>query len=145
MPSQNYNNHVRYYIPHHLVFYSLIGILFFISVYGICRYPQERLLWGIAGCLDLLLGFLSFMLRQHYALMLQNRVVKLELRFRYYVLTQKSFDIVEAQLSDGQIYALRFAPDNELPALAERAAKEGLSADAIKRAIRNWLPDRMRV
>jgi hypothetical protein len=85
------------------------------------------------------------MLRQHYSLINQNRIVRLELRFRYYVLTQKRFEEVEAKLSAGQVYALRFAPDEELPAQIERALKENISPDEIKRSIKNWLPDTMRV
>jgi hypothetical protein len=40
-----------------------------------------------------------------------------------------------------QIAALRFASDAELPALLERAAREQLPPVAIKRAIKNWVPD----
>ena len=85
------------------------------------------------------------MMRQHYALINQNRTVRLELRLRYFILTQKRFEEVEARLKSSQIYALRFAPDTELPALVERALNENLSGDDIKRAIKQWLPDTMRV
>jgi len=37
--------------------------------------------------------------------------------------------------------ALRFASDAELPALLERADREQLSSDQIKKAIKNWVPD----
>ena len=40
-----------------------------------------------------------------------------------------------------QIVALRFASDAELPGLLERAEREQLTADQIKRAIKNWVPD----
>lgn len=85
------------------------------------------------------------MLRQHYALTVQNRVVRLEMRLRYYQLTHTRFEEIEPRLSFGQIAALRFASDDELPALTNRALQEQLSPDAIKRSIKNWLPDEMRV
>lgn len=85
------------------------------------------------------------MLRQHYALMNQNRIVRLELRFRYYVLTQRRFEELEQKLSLNQLFALRFAADEEFPDLAERSVHEQLSPDEIKRCIKNWLPDKMRV
>jgi hypothetical protein len=44
-------------------------------------------------------------------------------------------------LTKRQVVALRFASDDELPALVERAARESMSADRIKRAITTWRPD----
>jgi hypothetical protein len=37
--------------------------------------------------------------------------------------------------------SLRFASDAELGTLVERADREHLTADQIKKAITNWLPD----
>lgn len=103
------------------------------------------MLWLMAGFVIFLIVWLALMLRQHYALGNQNRIVRLEMRLRYYQLTGKRFEGAEKQLSFGRIAALRFAPDEELPALVELALKEHLSADEIKRRIKNWLPDTMRV
>ncbi len=85
------------------------------------------------------------MMRQHYALGNQNRIVRLELRFRYYVITGKRLEPLESKLSFGQLAALRFASDEELAALVERALKENLSDRQIKKLIVRWLPDHMRV
>jgi len=99
---------------------------------------------AISGLL-VIIAWLSFMMRQHYALNNQNRIVRLELRFRYYVLTGKRLEPIEQKLSFGQLAALRFASDEELPALTERAVNENLSSDAIKKSIKNWQADNMRV
>lgn len=145
MPKQNYENHVRYYPPHHFILYPVLGLLFAVSLgLAVCNSDQMLIWCFIAVCL-LSVILLSLMLRQHYALTNQNRIVRLEMRFRYYVLTRQRFEPIEAQLSQGQVFALRFASDEELPALAERALKENLTPDQIKRSIRNWLPDDMRV
>ena len=85
------------------------------------------------------------MMRQHYALTLQNRIVLMELRYRYYVLTGKRLESIEGNLNEGQLFALRFAPDEELEGLAQRAVQESLSPDAIKKAIKNWNADDRRV
>jgi hypothetical protein len=45
------------------------------------------------------------------------------------------------QLSPKQIVALRFASDAELGDLLDRAIRDRLSPDDIKRAIRQWRPD----
>lgn len=106
---------------------------------------SEKYLWVAIGIGFACLTWVAFMLRQHYALTVQNRLVLQELRYRYFVTTGKRFEPIEEQLTDGQLFALRFAPDEELPALAERALCDQLSADAIKKAIVNWKPDHRRV
>jgi hypothetical protein len=92
------------------VFYPL-GI----ALAGLCAYeaytqPAQRCLWLALGCLAGLVLYLSFMLRQHYALMNQNRIVRLELRFRYYVLTQQRFEPLEQKIiyGPGLCFALCF-------------------------------------
>jgi hypothetical protein len=44
-----------------------------------------------------------------------------------------------------QIVALRFASNEELAALAQRAADQSLSPDAIKREVKQWRADLYRV
>ena len=55
------------------------------------------------------------------------------------------FEPMEQLLNDGQIFALRFAPDEELPKLVQRAVAEKMSGNQIKKAIVNWFPDHQRV
>lgn len=145
MDQQNYSNHIRYYAPHHFVFYSIILVASGWSGWHIFSMPERRDEWIGITLIIFLLGWLSFMLRQHYALTNQNRIVRLEVRLRYYQLAGKRFESIENRLSFGQMAALRFASDEEFVQLTERALSENLSPDAIKRAIKNWLPDHMRV
>lgn len=145
MEQQNYKNHVRYYTPHHFVFYPVLLAGVVIAIRCTMLFPDQQYLWTAMIVLLVLIGLLSYMMRQHYALNNQNRIVRLELRLRYYILTQQRLEPIEQQLSFGQLAALRFASDEELPALVERAVQERLSADEIKRAIKNWQPDYMRV
>ena len=145
MKKQDYSNHVRYYAPHHFIFYPLTLVLLVLTIRGAVVHTSERNEWLVMSALVVLLIWLSFMLRQHYALTVQNRVVRLELRFRYYTLTQKRLELLEDRLSFGQLAALRFASDEELPALVERALTEKLSPKEIKKQIREWKGDHMRV
>jgi hypothetical protein len=73
-----------------------------------------------------------------FALRAQDRAIRAEENLRYFVLTGK---LLPSNLRMGQIIALRFAPNEELIALVERAATEALSAKEIKQAIQNWKPD----
>jgi hypothetical protein len=143
MKKQDYSNHVRYYPAHHFVFYPII-IAFLITSISFAIKENNNLWWVMSGII-FLLGWLSFMMRQHYALILQNRIVRLEMRYRYFRLTQNAFEPVEMKLSFGQLAALRFASDDELPALVQKTLAENLSPTAIKKSIVNWLPDHMRV
>lgn len=142
---QNYKNHSRYYIPHHYFFYPMIFAGLVVCVSKAFRTTDDFWLWTFLALVFVVVGWLSFMLRQHYAMTLQNRIVVLELKFRYFVLTGKRLDLLEDQLSFGQIAALRFASDAELPALVDRAVLEGLSPDEIKKSIKVWLSDHSRV
>ncbi|MCD6065262.1 MAG: hypothetical protein K0S33_88 [Bacteroidetes bacterium] len=145
MSQQNYSNHKRYYTSHHFVFYPVLGALLLFSLYCCFTYSKNRMIWAVITALCAAVIWLSFMLRQHYALGNQNRIVILEMRLRYFTLTGKRMEEIEDRLSFGQIAALRFAPDEEFLPLLERTLKEKLEADAIKRAIKNWKPDYRRV
>ena len=145
MKEQNYNNHLRFYPPHHFVFYPVAFILTVASGVCIFKYPFQQLQFIFITAILVLIIWLAFMLRQHYALNNQNRIVRLEMRLRYYQLTQKRFEPLEQQLSFNQIAALRFASDEELPDLIRRAINESLPPKDIKQAIKNWIPDNMRV
>lgn len=145
MEAQNYKNHIRYYTAHHFVFYPVVILLFIACITGLCLTTEQHLLWIVLAALTAALGWFSFMTRQHYSLGNQNRIARLELRFRYYVLTHKRFEEIESRLSLSQVLALRFASDEELEALIQKTIRENLSPDAIKRSVKNWTPDYMRL
>ena len=142
---QNYKNHIRFYPPHHFVFYPLMLILFTVAVTQIFIREGDKLVWIFISLIIAAVIWLSFMLRQHYALTLQNRLVLMELRYRYYMVTGQRLESLEGQLTEGQLFALRFAPDNELGALVQKVLAENLKPDAIKKAIVNWKGDYRRV
>lgn len=145
METQNYNNHIRFYIPHHFVFYPVIIVLLSSAIYYAVSEEHNRLLWTFISVLIVVIGWLSYMMRQHYALTLQNRIIRLEMRYRYFLLTKNKFEPLEEILTESQIFALRFASDEELPLLVEKTVSEKLSANTIKKNIVNWLPDNERV
>lgn len=144
MKAQNYSNHKRYYIPHHFIFYPVVLTCAGVSAYRIFHPSGEALIWLAIMGLFLLLAALSFMMRQHYALNNQNRIIRLEVYYRYFASTNKRLDTLEKPLSFSQLAALRFASDEEFVSLAERAIQENLSAAEIKKSIKQWKPDYMR-
>ena len=144
MKKQSYKNHVRYYVPHHFIFYPLMLALIGLCI-GYATGDDNKLEWFFMALLFFSVIVLSFMLRQHYALTLQDRIVLLELRYRYYATTGQRLEPFEDKLSKGQLFALRFAPDEELDSLLQKAITEGLSADKIKQSVHNWKADNQRV
>ena len=144
MKTQSYKNHIRFYPPHHFVYYPIVLAFLSFSIYFAFT-TEDKLLWSFISAIFVVLFCLAFMLRQHYALTLQNRIVRLELRYRYLATTGQRFEEIERKLEDAQLFALRFAPDEELAGLTNRVLNENLSGDDIKKAIKNWKGDYERV
>jgi len=145
METQNYKNHIRFYPPHHFVFYPVMLILLGTSIYFIIADESLRAIWIFISILILAIILVSFMLRQHYALTLQDRIIRLEIRYRYFALTGERLELLENKISDSQLFALRFAPDEELPGLVNKAISENLSGTQIKKSIQKWRADNHRV
>ena len=85
------------------------------------------------------------MLRQHYALGLQDRLIINEFKFRYFALTGKRLETLSYQFSDAQIFALRFSEDEDLIELINKTIENDWSSSEIKQNIKNWKADNKRI
>ncbi|MCF6224329.1 MAG: DUF6526 family protein [Flavobacteriaceae bacterium] len=142
MSTQNYSNH-RYFVPiYH--YFTLIGIVILLigSIVNLVKSSHDNMYSASLLVLgSLLLAFTAFYARS-FALKAQDRAICAEENFRHYILTKKT---LPQALTVRQIIGLRFASDEELPALIERAIKEKMSEEAIKKSIKNWKGDYYRV
>ena len=145
MGTQNYNNHRKFYPPHHFIYLPLLFIAELFGIYKIFANSESQLLWLLFSVVIFLILYLGIMVRQHYALGLQNRLVRLEFKQRYFELFNKRSDEVEEKLNFGQIAALRFTYDEEFKELLYKALKENVSGDQIKKSIKKWRPDHYRI
>lgn len=142
MSEQNFSNHARmhplfHYVASPLVIAGLIG-----SVVNLIKgRPESHYDAALIVVLFLSLLFIGSMVRT-YSLKVQDRAIRAEESLRHFVLTGKPLD---SRLRSSQIIALRFASDAEFPALAQKAAEEGLSSKEIKQSIQNWRADHNRV
>jgi hypothetical protein len=144
MPIQTYTNH-RQMVPmyHYVLFFLLvltqIGSLvnFFKSLGDHQRIYGASLIVVLTWCVLMLFFFCRM-----FALKAQDRAIRAEENLRHYVLTGR---LLDSRLNIQQVIALRFAADEEFPALAKQAAEENLSNDSIKRVIKNWRADYHRV
>lgn len=145
MKNQTYQNHVRYYPFHHFVITPLT-IAFLVwtiwrADFSTSELTESSLYHILLGIIVVLVPFLA----RIYALKLQNRIILSEMRMRYFQLTGKFLDPLEAKLKLSQLIALRFASDEELISLMEKAASTKMSPQEIKKAIQNWKGDYRRV
>jgi len=80
-----------------------------------------------------------------FALTVQDRVIRLEMRLRMQQLLPSELRPRISEFSVSQLVALRFASDAELPVLAKKVLDEKLNdRKAIKKMIRDWQPDLLR-
>lgn len=136
--SQSYANHV------HRPTLTIVGYVFLLLalVAFVFRWRE------IGGRATFALGLLALVMAvatllaisRIYITRLQDRIIKLEMRMRAAALLPQQQHML-GQLTNKQIAALRFASDQEVPALVERAAREQLKPDDIKRAVKVWVPD----
>ena len=146
MPTKNTP---MFYPWHHFV---LLPLALIMAGYTILRYTKvtgdddqiARLWFSMAVLAVVSLGTLV-LLRQHYALKLQDRIIRLEVRQRYFEVSGQRFAALEQQLSLSQIISLRLAGDAELPALAQAAAAEKLTPKDIQARITDFQFDALRV
>ena len=145
MKTQNYSNHKRYYIPHHFIFLPILAGLQTLGVWKYFNDKENTLIWLLFSVIIFLIIYLTVMVRQHYALENQNRIIRLAFQQRYFEIFGERSDQVIKQLRFSQIAALRFAYDEEFKALLAQALNKNISGDEIKKSIKNWRPDYHRV
>ncbi len=147
--SQNLKNHRQYYPLHHFIFYplSLVLLIFsIVKIFSFVNVNQDLLVvWCMISGLIILMIVLSFMLRQHYALGLQDRIIVNEFKLRYFALTGNRLENSTYQFSDSQIFALRFSEDEDLMELMHQTAMNDWSPSKIKQNIKNWKADNKRI
>ncbi len=141
--TQNYKNHVRWFPLFHFV---LMPILFFNLIWQSVRLYQDSN-WDRVETLLMAIAFIILALAARLqALKVQDRVIRLEETLRYRELLAADVAARSAQLSIGNVIALRFASDAELGELVERTLNnEFQSPKEIKLAIKDWRGDHLRV
>jgi hypothetical protein len=140
--TQNYDNHVRLVPGYHYVALGIFAINLIWSLYRVVR------TFSVESAISLLLAVafvLLFFYARIFALKVQDRVIRLEMRLRLMELLSSDLRPRIGEFTVDQLVALRFASDEELPELARRVLTENLtSRKTIKKMIRNWKADFLR-
>jgi hypothetical protein len=142
MDTQSFSNHVRI---HPLYHYMAVPVSLLLIPASIVNLVMEVSLAGAILVIATIVLHLAIFLARDYAKKNQDRIIRAELRLRYYLLTQQSLEEIEGRLNTGQLLALRFASDHELLVLAANPETIGKTPDQIKRSIVDWKADLMRV
>ena len=141
--SQTLASHRRW-IPmwHFFTIPVLVANVVVVAIY-FARDPRFINGWAVVVAIALLIGIL---LSRNMPLRAQDRIIRLEERSRLERLLPGELRGRVGELTPSQLIAIRFAPDDEVPELTRRALNGELKSQGdIKRAIRNWRSDHLRV
>jgi hypothetical protein len=136
MAEQSFKNHAHRPTPTAIVWMLALIAL---SMMGWRVFAWSGRDWALALTIFAVieLGYIS----RVYIVALQDRIIMLEMKVRVAELLPAGEDLKLAKLTKGQIVALRFASDDELAPLLDRAVREQLKPKDIKAAIKSWRPD----
>jgi len=142
---QSFENHAKT-VPgyHYVTFFFLVWF----TVWAIASLVHLRAWdWSHVAFVMLALGLVGLIwYARLFANQNQDRIIRLEERLRMHELLPEDLRPRISEFTTGQLVALRFASDAELPALARRVLDEGLTdRKFIKQQIREWRPDHHRV
>ena len=141
MSTQSYKNHSRYVPLYHFVTLAIILALLIGSIVNLCHSaPENKYSASLILVITIVLALLWAFLRS-FPLKVQDRAIRAEENLRHFILTGNPLN---SALTMSQIIALRFASDEEFPALVQKAAAENLDSKSIKEAIKNWKADHHR-
>jgi len=140
---QSLANHKRIVPGFHQLGFALVLGYLGLAIVQLVRQPG---LSAVGGVLIALIFIVLTWYVRLFPLVVQDRVIRLEERLRLARLLPADLQPHIESLSVGQLAALRFASDAELPALVRKVVAEKLtSRQAIKELIREWRPDHLRV
>jgi hypothetical protein len=141
MKEQNFSNHTRFVPNYHFVTSFFLLVILAGSIINLVTSSRDNLFSAVLIVLLNPVLILLFWYMRAFALKAQDRAIRAEENFRYFILTGKP---LPRALRMGQVVALRFAPDEEFVELTARAVNENLGGKDIKQAIKNWKADHYR-
>lgn len=140
--AQSFDNHTKLVPPFHFVVLGIFAINLVWSLYRVAHaFSAESVISLLLAIAFILLALYARL----FAVTVQDRVIRLEMRLRLLQVLPAELRPRIPKFTVGQLVALRFAGDAELPALARKVLDEKLEdRKAIKKMIQNWQPDLLR-
>jgi hypothetical protein len=140
--SQNFKNHSKYVPIFHFFVLPVLVVNVGWTIRSAIHVFSPFAAFQVVLAFALLLGFAT---ARRFALTAQDRVIRLEMQLRLERLLSAEMRARIPEFTVGQLVALRFASDAELPALARKVLDEKLTErTAIKKQVVNWQADHLR-
>jgi hypothetical protein len=141
--TQTLASHRRFIPAWHFFALPVLIINVFVVGVNFGKNPTTANAWAVVVAIALAIGIA---LSRNMPLRAQDRVIRLEERIRLERLLPADLRGRLGDLTTGQLIELRFAPDDEVPELTRRVLGGELTTRGdIKKAIRNWRGDHLRV
>jgi hypothetical protein len=139
---QNFENHARFLPAYHFVAFPLFVVNFGYALYRAAVDFSAAAGVGLALAIALVLLFL---LSRMMGMTVQDRVIRLEERLRMRALLPADLQPRIGEFTVKQLVALRFAGDDELPALARKVIEGAIDDQkTIKKMVTRWRADYQR-
>jgi hypothetical protein len=140
--AQNFENHNRVVPAYHMFVFGVFLVNF------VWRLVQLRFGITFGSIMNVLMGaafVVLFFYARTFALTVQDRVIRLEMRLRLERLLPPDLRSRIPEFTVPQLISLRFAGDEELAVLARQVLDEKLNdRKTIKRRIKDWQADVLR-
>jgi hypothetical protein len=140
--TQSFENHAKFVPGFHVVTLGIFTINLGWRIYRVAH------AFSAETAISLLLAIafiLAALFARIFALTVQDRVIRLEMRLRLGEILPAELRPRIPEFTVNQLVALRFASDAELPGLARKVLDGKLNdRKAIKKMIQNWQPDFLR-
>src|SRR5688500_265902 len=140
MTEQNYASHAHQpRLTYAAAAFTLIAMIAFVAAWFF------GWVWRDLGMLSLSIAVAALVaISRIYIVRLQDRIILLEMKIRGAELLTPELESRLSHLRPKQVVALRFASDAELGDLLDKAVRENLSPDQIKREVKYWRADLLR-
>ena len=140
--TQHFENHAKFVPAFHFFAIPVLLINVIWSIVRVIRHPSYEAGFSVLVAIALfMLGFLA----RIFALTVQDRVIRLEMRLRMQQVLPADLRARIPEFEVGQLVALRFASDAELPELARKVLQDKLTdRKVIKKMVRDWQADFLR-
>jgi hypothetical protein len=139
---QTYKNHGQVIPLYHGFVFFTFAANFFWAGWQLLQGPGVGTAIGLVMAVALIVFFFY---ARVFALKVQDRVIRLEMRLRLKEVLPADMQQHIPTLTVGQLVALRFASDSELPGLLAAVIKDGIADQkTIKQMVKDWQGDYLR-